>query len=43
VDRVTVRLETSDTASLLDQVRAIDGVRVLSVDVEGAPAGTEDQ
>jgi ABC-type multidrug transport system ATPase subunit len=43
LDRVTVRLETSDTASLIDQVRAIDGVRVLSVDVEAGSPGTEDQ
>jgi ABC-type multidrug transport system ATPase subunit len=41
LDRVTVRLETSDTASLVEQVRAMDGVRVLSVDVEGGSAGTD--
>ena len=35
---VTVRLETTNTARTLDQVRAIDGVRVISVDVQGPDA-----
>ena len=35
-ERVTIRLETADAAGVLDQVRAIDGVRVISVDVEEA-------
>ena len=35
-ERVTIRLEAADAAGVLDQVRAIDGVRVISVDVEGA-------
>jgi hypothetical protein len=33
---VTLRLETTDPASVVGQVRAIDGVRVISVEVEGA-------
>jgi ABC-type Mn2+/Zn2+ transport system ATPase subunit len=39
-ETITVRLETADAASVLDQVRAIDGVRVLSAEVERGP-GTE--
>jgi ABC-2 type transport system ATP-binding protein len=38
VETVTVRLETTDSAHALDQVRAIDGVRVISVDVAGSEA-----
>jgi ABC-2 type transport system ATP-binding protein len=34
VARVTVRLETLDAGDVLNRVRAMDGVRVLSVDVE---------
>lgn len=49
VETVTIRLETADTGRVIGQVRAIDGARVLSVDVAGAteaagtawPAGTE--
>ena len=36
VESVILRLETTDAASVVDQVRAIDGVRVISVDVDGA-------
>ena len=36
VERVTLRLEATDAASVVDQVRAIDGVRVISVDVDEA-------
>jgi ABC-2 type transport system ATP-binding protein len=36
VQRVTLRLETTDVAGVVEQVRTIDGVRVISVDVEGA-------
>jgi ABC-type multidrug transport system ATPase subunit len=43
LDRVTIRVETADTAALLDQVRAIDGVRVLSVDVQAYDQGTEER
>jgi ABC-2 type transport system ATP-binding protein len=35
-ESVILRLETADVAGVVDQVRAIDGVRVISVDVEGA-------
>ena len=35
-ERVTLRLETADPAGLVGQVRAIDGVRVISVRVEEA-------
>jgi ABC-type uncharacterized transport system ATPase subunit len=35
-ERITIRLETADAASVMDHVRAIDGVRVISVDVEEA-------
>jgi ABC-type nitrate/sulfonate/bicarbonate transport system ATPase subunit len=31
--RVTIRIETSDAADVVERVRAIDGVRVVSVDV----------
>jgi ABC-2 type transport system ATP-binding protein len=34
VERVTIRLETTDTADVIGQVRAIEGVHVISVDVE---------
>ncbi len=34
-ERVTIRLETSDAADVIGQVRAIDGARVISVDVDG--------
>jgi ABC-type multidrug transport system ATPase subunit len=33
---VTLRLETADAAGVVDQVRAMDGVRVISVNVDGA-------
>jgi ABC-2 type transport system ATP-binding protein len=36
VESVTLRLETTDAAGVVDQVRAIDGVRVISVNVDGA-------
>jgi ABC-2 type transport system ATP-binding protein len=39
VERVTVRLETSDAGDVLNRVRAMDGVRVLSVEVERTDAG----
>ena len=35
VKQVTIRLETTDAADVVGQVRAIDGARVISVDVEG--------
>jgi ABC-type multidrug transport system ATPase subunit len=35
VERVTIRLETTDAASVIRQARAIDGARVISVDVDG--------
>jgi ABC-type multidrug transport system ATPase subunit len=35
-ESVVIRLETTNAASVVDRVRAIDGVRVISVDVEGA-------
>jgi ABC-2 type transport system ATP-binding protein len=34
VERVTIRLETTDAADVIGQVRAIERARVLSVDVE---------
>ena len=34
-ERVTIRLETTSAADVIGRVRSIDGVRVLSVDVEG--------
>jgi ABC-type multidrug transport system ATPase subunit len=34
-ERVTIRLETTSAADVIGQLRAIDGVRVISVDVEG--------
>jgi ABC-type multidrug transport system ATPase subunit len=34
-ERVTIRLEAADAADAVERVRAIDGVRVISVDVEG--------
>jgi ABC-2 type transport system ATP-binding protein len=33
--RLTIRLETADTRRVIDQVRAIDGARVLAADVDG--------
>ena len=36
VESVILRLEATDAASVVDQVRAIDGVRVISVDVDAA-------
>jgi ABC-2 type transport system ATP-binding protein len=40
-ETVTIRLETTDAGRVISRVRAIDGARVLSVDVAGAgpPAG----
>jgi ABC-type multidrug transport system ATPase subunit len=38
---VTVRLETTDAARVIEQVRGIDGARVLSADVEGDRNGTD--
>jgi ABC-2 type transport system ATP-binding protein len=35
-ERVTISLETTRAADVIGQVRSIDGVRVISVDVEGA-------
>ena len=35
LERVTIRLETADAAGVAERVRAIDGVRMISVDVEG--------
>jgi len=35
-ERVTIRLEAADAADAVERVRAIDGVRVVSVYVEGA-------
>ena len=40
VERVTIRLETSDAGDVLSRVRAMDGVRVLSAEVERADAGS---
>jgi ABC-2 type transport system ATP-binding protein len=37
-ERVTIRLETTSAADVIGQLRAIDGVRVISVDVEGRQA-----
>jgi ABC-2 type transport system ATP-binding protein len=37
--RLTVRLETTDAAAALDRLRAIDGIRVLAVDVDQAGDG----
>jgi ABC-2 type transport system ATP-binding protein len=34
-ERVTIRLETTSTADVIGRVRSMDGVRVISVDVEG--------
>jgi ABC-type multidrug transport system ATPase subunit len=34
-ERVTIRLETTSTADVIGRVRSRDGVRVISVDVEG--------
>jgi ABC-2 type transport system ATP-binding protein len=34
-ERVTIRLETTSAADVIGRVRSIDGVRVISVDVEG--------
>jgi ABC-2 type transport system ATP-binding protein len=39
VERVTLCLEAADAAGVVDQIRAIDGVRVISVDVEGSVGG----
>jgi ABC-2 type transport system ATP-binding protein len=39
-ERVTIRLETSDAGDVLSRVRAMDGVRVLSAEVERADAGS---
>jgi ABC-2 type transport system ATP-binding protein len=38
LETVTIRLETADSAGVIGQVRAIDGARVLSVDVDGPAA-----
>jgi ABC-type multidrug transport system ATPase subunit len=38
VERVTIRLETTAAARVVEQVRAIDGARVTSVDVDGTGA-----
>jgi energy-coupling factor transporter ATP-binding protein EcfA2 len=34
LERVTIRLEAADAAQAVERVRAIDGVRVISVDVD---------
>jgi ABC-2 type transport system ATP-binding protein len=39
LERVTIRLETADAADAVERVRGIDGVRVISVDVEGDMQG----
>jgi ABC-2 type transport system ATP-binding protein len=39
LSRVTIRLEAADAASAVERVRGIDGVRVISVEVEGDAAG----
>jgi ABC-2 type transport system ATP-binding protein len=36
VQRVTIRLETTDAASVIERVRAIDGAHVRAVDIEEA-------
>jgi ABC-2 type transport system ATP-binding protein len=38
-ERVTIRLEAADVADAVERVRGIDGVRVISVDVEGHVPG----
>ena len=38
VETVTIRLETTDAARVIGQVRAIDGARVLSAEVDGPGA-----
>jgi ABC-2 type transport system ATP-binding protein len=38
LERVTIRLEVADAAEAVERVRAIDGVRVISVDVAGPQA-----
>jgi ABC-2 type transport system ATP-binding protein len=38
-ERVTICLEAADAAGVVDRVRAIDGVRVISVDVDGSVDG----
>ena len=35
LETVTIRLETADSAGVIGRVRAIDGARVISVDVDG--------
>jgi energy-coupling factor transporter ATP-binding protein EcfA2 len=42
VERVTIRLETTDAARVIRQVRAIDGARVITADVDGVDAGGRD-
>jgi len=39
--QVTIRLETTDPARVIDQVRAIDGVRVIGTDIARDAEGTE--
>jgi ABC-type multidrug transport system ATPase subunit len=39
LDRVTIRLEAADAADAVTRVRAIDGVRVLSAEVDRDPRG----
>jgi len=40
LERVTIRLETPDAADAVERVRAIDGVRVVSVEVDGEAPGS---
>ncbi len=43
LERVIIRLETADATDAVERVRAIDGVRVLAVDVErGGDGGVRD-
>jgi ABC-2 type transport system ATP-binding protein len=42
LERVTIRLETPDAADVVERVRAMDGVRVVSVDVAGEGRGGDD-
>ena len=43
LERVTIRLETPDAAEVVERVRAMDGVRVVSVEAESAEADSDPQ
>jgi ABC-2 type transport system ATP-binding protein len=42
LERVTIRLETADAADVVERVRAIDGVRVVSVDAASVDVASVD-